>query len=126
MMISGETTAMVANMFNPIVAKRDIIYVSGIGTPQRLPVGSLDQVLCVDPAGLPAYHPLGKAAWFGVNIPRGVVQLHRDRQTPSYLPPLNSMTYKGTFGSSTSSWVRSPNQQVLDSDFFVADSYYSS
>jgi hypothetical protein len=126
-MIYGQTAATVANMVNPMTAKGDIIYAEDIGTPQRLPVGSPDQLLCVDQNSMPSSRSLGEAAWLGINIAGRAVQLNSDAEIPSELLPLNSMTYKGIFGSSTSSTGGDlPTSGVFDGDIVVADSDYSS
>jgi hypothetical protein len=84
-------------------------------------------VLVVDFNDIPGYATLGTAAWLNTNIPGGALQLDSDGEIPSSLLPINSMTYKGTFGSSTSSTGGDlPTSGLLDGDFFVADSDYSS
>jgi microcystin-dependent protein len=115
-------------MVNPMVAKGDIIYGSdGAGTPAALPIGQQNQVLAVGTDGLPAYRTPGDAAWLNTNIPGGAVQLNSDGEIPPSLLPINSLTYKGTFGSSTSSTGGDlPTTGILDGDLYIADSDYSS
>jgi microcystin-dependent protein len=127
-MVYGGTAATAANMVNPMTAKGDIIYSQALGgMPQRLPIGSPNQVLTVSSDGVPAYRTMGTAAWPNTNIPGGAVQLDDDGEIPPSLLPINSLTYKGTFGSSTSSTGGDlPTSGVLDGDFFVADSDYFS
>jgi hypothetical protein len=115
-------------LVNPMTAMGDIIYGSdGAGTPAALPIGRQNQVLSVGSGGIPAYRTLGDAAWLNTNIPGGAVQRNGDGEIPSSLLPTNSLTYKGTFGSSTSSTGGDLSTTgVLDGDIYIADTDYSS
>jgi hypothetical protein len=115
-------------LLNPMTAKGDIIYAQTVGgIPQRLPIGAPNQVLAVGSDGLPAYRTPGTAAWLNTNIPGGALQLDDRGEIPTDLLPINSLTYKGTFGSSTSSTGGDlPTSGVLDGDVYIADSNYSS
>jgi hypothetical protein len=127
-MVYGGSAATAASMVNPMTQVGDIIFSKTVGgIPQRLPIGQPGQVLVVDFNDIPGYATLGTAAWLNTNIPGGALQLDSDGEIPPYLLPINSMTYKGTFGSSTSSTGGDlPTSGLLDGDFFVADSDYSS
>jgi microcystin-dependent protein len=127
-MVYGGSAATAANMVNPMTQVGDIIYSkAGGGIPQRLPIGQQGQILTVGSNGLPAYETPGEAAWLNTNIPGGAVQLNSDGEIPPSLLPINSLTYKGTFGSSTSSTGGDlPTTGVLDGDLYIADSDYSS
>jgi microcystin-dependent protein len=131
-MIYGGTAATVANMFNPMTHRGDMIYSAPIsgpigGRPKRLPIGQHNQVIAVSSGGIPEYKTLGEAAWMNINVPGGAVQLDNNGAIPTDLLPLNSMTYKGTFGSSTSSTGGDlPTEGMLDGDVYIADSDYSS
>jgi microcystin-dependent protein len=61
------------------------------------------------------------------NIPGGALQLDDRGEIPPTLLPINSLTYKGTFGSSTSSTGGDlPTSGVQDGDVYIADRDYSS
>jgi hypothetical protein len=75
-------------------------------------------VLCVDSKGGPGYTSLGDAAWLRINIAGDAIQLNNEVEIPSEHLSVNSMTYKGTFGSFSSATSGDlPTFNVLDSDF---------
>jgi hypothetical protein len=127
-MVYGGSSATAANMVNPMTQVGDIIYSQALGgMPQRLPIGQQGQILTVSSDGLPTYQTPGDAAWLNTNIPGGAVQLNSDGEIPHSLLPFNSLTYKGTFGSSSSSTGGDlPTTGILDGDLYIADSDYSS
>jgi hypothetical protein len=117
-----------SNLFNPMTASGDIIYSANeFGTPVRLPIGTPGQALCVGETGIPKYTTLGECAWMTANLPGGPVLLNNDSVVPAEYLPISTMSYKGTFGSSSSSTGGDlPASGVLDGDIFIADSNYSS
>jgi microcystin-dependent protein len=127
-MVYGGSSATAANMVNPMTQVGDIIYSQALGgMPQRLPIGQQGQILTVSSDGIPTYRTPGDAAWLNTNIPGGAVQLNSDGEIPHSLLPFNSLTYKGTFGSSSSSTGGDlPTTGILDGDLYIADSDYSS
>jgi hypothetical protein len=69
---------------------------------------------------------LGEAAWLKINISGGAVQFNNEGEIPSEYLPVNSMTYQGIFGSPSSTTGSDlSTSNVLDNDFFMADSNYT-
>lgn len=118
-----------SGMVNPLRMTGDIIYASNNeGAADRLPIGTDGQVLSITD-GLPDWVSLGAASRVGVNVAGGAVLLDNDLMIPDEYLPYNSMTYKGTFGSASSSTGGDlPSSGVLDGDIYicVADSVYAS
>jgi hypothetical protein len=117
-----------SHMFNPMTDTGDIIYSTNeFGTPARLQIGTPGQALCVGDEGTPRYTTMGECAWMTANIPGGPVLLNSDSMIPAECLPISTMSYKGTFGSSSSSTGGDlPSSGVLDGDIFIADADYTS
>jgi hypothetical protein len=115
-------------LVNPMKGMGDIIYsIDDDGMPEALAIGQPGQVLCSGSSGMPEYRTPGAAAWKNINIPGGLLQLDDDGEIPPSFLPINSMTYRGTFGSPMSSTGGDlPSSGVMDGDIYVADSDYSS
>lgn len=118
-----------SGMLNPFRATGDLVYCSSNeGTASRLPIGSQGQVLSVN-SGLPQWKTLGDAAFVGTNVAGGAVLLDNNLMVPSQYLPYNTLTFKGTFGTSESTTGGDlPSSGMLDGDIYVcinSDGYSS-
>ena len=118
--IMGGYESGSSGMLNPFRAIGDLVYCSSSEkTPTRLPIGSEQQILSVD-SGLPQWVTAGDACWVGTNVAGGAVLLDNSLMIPSQYLPYNTLTFKGTFGTlSSTTGGDLPTTGVLDGDIYV-------
>jgi hypothetical protein len=98
---TGQTIVNIEDQPLPISMAGDLIVGVRPGEGEALAIGAQNQVLMVDD-GFPAWKDVGNAAFVDVDVPGGAVLLDEGGQIPSAYLPLGSMSYKGTFGSASS------------------------
>jgi hypothetical protein len=129
LLIFGGISPLIAPnvLNNPMTDRGDLIGADTHGTPIRIAGGMAGQILCMGNEQKQEYRTAGACAWLGVNQPHMPVTLDDAAQIPAHYLPINSMTFKGTFGSSSSTTSGDlPTVGILDGDMYVADSdYYS-
>jgi hypothetical protein len=77
-----------SGMQNPLREKGDLLWsVDDIGTPWRIPVGSVGQILTVFDDRNVGYETPGNGIWRDVSVPYGLAALDGDAKVPYYFLP---------------------------------------